>query len=91
MTGAQGRVLRRIPRGHYAELMLETAIGTLRAFVSNHEPVSDTVTFRFQRVLVYEEQQLLASRRYEANRDEANGDEANGEKASRDDSRVVND
>jgi putative spermidine/putrescine transport system ATP-binding protein len=91
MTGAQGRVLRRIPRGHYAELMLETAIGTLRAFVSNHEPVSDTVTFRFQRVLVYEEQQLLASRRAEANRDEANGAAANGDKASRDDCRVVND
>lgn len=59
--GAPGRVVRRVPRGHYAELMLETAVGTLRAFVPNHTPVSDTVTFRFQRVLVYREQHLVAS------------------------------
>jgi ABC-type Fe3+/spermidine/putrescine transport system ATPase subunit len=60
-TGAHGRVVRRIPKGHYAELILETGVGLLRAFVSNHTQVSETVTFRFKRVLVYREQRLIRS------------------------------
>lgn len=58
-SGATGRIIRRIPRGHYAEWILDTGVGTLRAFVANHIPVSDTVTFRFLRVLVYQDQRLV--------------------------------
>lgn len=61
-TGAEGRIVRRIPRGHYAELILETGVGLLRAFVSNNIPLSEMVTFRFQRVLVYRNQKLLTSK-----------------------------
>lgn len=60
-AGATGRIIRRIPRGHYTELVLETGLGVLRAFVSNHVQVSETVIFRFQRVLVYREKQLVTT------------------------------
>lgn len=65
-AGAPGRVVRRVPRGHYAEWVLETALGPLRAFVPNHVPAREHVTFRFQRVLVYEQNQLRTRTRTSA-------------------------
>lgn len=54
-----GAIKRRIPRGHYAELILETAMGEMRAFVPNGYSVSDTTGFSFRRVLVYSDSKLL--------------------------------
>ncbi len=52
-------IKRRIPRGHYAELILETAMGEMRAFVPNEYPASETTGFSFRRVLVYKNGQLI--------------------------------
>lgn len=56
--GAEAAVVRRVPRGHYAELLLETPYGELRAFVGHQVSVGEHVTYRFDRVLVYENDRL---------------------------------
>lgn len=57
--GATARVLRRLPRGHYAEIVLETSLGTLRAFVPNQLSIGEIVKFRFGRALVYQGGRLV--------------------------------
>ena len=44
-----GQVLRRIPRGHYDELVLATAFGELKAFIGSTESVGDSVRYAFKR------------------------------------------
>lgn len=50
----QAAALRRIPRGHYAEIILSSKFGQIRAFVPNGQPISDSVSFYFRRVLVFD-------------------------------------
>jgi len=46
-------VLRRVPRGHYDEVILSTAFGELRAFVASSFSVGTQVQYAFERVLLY--------------------------------------
>ena len=51
--GVPAHVSQRILRGHYQELVLDTPIGKLRAFVSNDVVIDQQVNFTFQRVAIY--------------------------------------
>src|SRR6185437_11764765 len=51
--GAEARVVREVPRGHYKELVLQAGSNDVRAFVSPDLPVADTVRFTFNRALLY--------------------------------------
>src|SRR5205823_6870385 len=51
--GALARLIQRIPRGHYQELVLAAPFGNIRAFVSNDIEPGEQVKFVFQRALVY--------------------------------------
>lgn len=57
--GALATVLRRVPRGHYDELVLKTGYGELRAFVPSALSVGDAVRYQFDRVLYYQNDTLM--------------------------------
>jgi ABC-type Fe3+/spermidine/putrescine transport system ATPase subunit len=53
-AGVPARISQKIPRGHYQELVLDTPIGNLRAFVSNDVELDQQINFIFQRVSIYQ-------------------------------------
>jgi putative spermidine/putrescine transport system ATP-binding protein len=57
--GLPARVVQRIARGHYQELVLTAAIGKVRAFVPNSSPQTEQVYLTFQRALVYVDGRLV--------------------------------
>lgn len=64
--GVPAVIARKVPRGHYQELVLQTPFGDLRAFVANDPFVatttlSDSVKVSFARVSVYQEGRLVES------------------------------
>lgn len=61
-------IKRRIPRGHYAEWVMEAPMGEMRAFVPNGYPVSDSTGFSFRRALVYHKGQLIETYGSDASR-----------------------
>jgi ABC-type Fe3+/spermidine/putrescine transport system ATPase subunit len=56
--GVAARVVQRILRGHYQELVLSTAVGNVRAFAANNIVVGEQVQFTFQRALLYQDGKL---------------------------------
>ena len=59
--GADARVLREVPRGHYKELVLDLGGDQVRAFVSVDHPDVEQTRVRFGRVLMYQEGVLRRS------------------------------
>ena len=59
-SGVPARVVRRITRGHYVELTLESAVGQLRAFAPSHQALAGDLRFVFDRALVFEGGRLVA-------------------------------
>ncbi|HEY4386766.1 MAG TPA: ABC transporter ATP-binding protein [Ktedonobacteraceae bacterium] len=57
--GVPARVIQRIPRGHYQELVLSAQPGNVRAFVSNDVRMGEQVQFLFQRALLYHDGKLV--------------------------------
>lgn len=57
--GAPARLLQRIARGHYQELILSAPFGKLRVFAPNDREVGDQVQFVFQRALLYHDGKLV--------------------------------
>jgi len=51
--GAEARVLREIPRGHYKELVMQLGEGEVRAFVAPEVETSERQRVRFGRAVVY--------------------------------------
>jgi putative spermidine/putrescine transport system ATP-binding protein len=58
--GAPARLIQRITRGHYQELVLAAPFGNIRAFVSNDIEPGEQVQFVFQRALVYHNGKLAS-------------------------------
>jgi putative spermidine/putrescine transport system ATP-binding protein len=58
--GATARLIQRITRGHYQELILAAPFGNIRAFVSNDMEPGEQVRFVFQRALVYQNGKLAS-------------------------------
>jgi putative spermidine/putrescine transport system ATP-binding protein len=58
--GAPARLIQRITRGHYQELLLAAPFGNIRAFVSNDIEPGEQVQFVLQRALVYHNGKLAS-------------------------------
>lgn len=56
--GVPARVTRRVPRGHYVELVLENRSGSLRAFAPSSAQISENVHYVFDSALVYDQGKL---------------------------------
>jgi putative spermidine/putrescine transport system ATP-binding protein len=59
--GAEARVIREVPRGHYKELALQLGDHEVRSFVGAEVPTAERVRVRFGRVLVYRDEVLHRS------------------------------
>lgn len=51
--GAEGRLVRRVPRGHFDEAVVEVGSSRLRAYLQPTAPTGERVRVRFGRILVY--------------------------------------
>jgi len=60
--GADARVVREVPRGHYKELVLQVGSAELRAFVPTESATGSHVRVRFARALLYRDGALQRSR-----------------------------
>jgi ABC-type Fe3+/spermidine/putrescine transport system ATPase subunit len=52
-VGPTGTVVRRIPRGHYDEVVLQATFGEVRSFVPSGLQLEGEVHFTFERALIY--------------------------------------
>jgi ABC-type Fe3+/spermidine/putrescine transport system ATPase subunit len=59
--GAEARVLREVPRGHYKELALQLGEQEVRSFVGTDLPAHERVRVRFARAVVYRDEALHRS------------------------------
>ena len=57
---APGRLTRRITRGHFDEVLLDSAVGELRAYIEPGLSLPDEVEVRAAEVLAYRDGQLIA-------------------------------
>ncbi|HLI02186.1 MAG TPA: ABC transporter ATP-binding protein [Acidimicrobiales bacterium] len=59
----EGTVVRRLPRGHFDEVLLDTPLGTLRAYVGAGTEPADAVPVAFGRTLLYRDGRLVGTAR----------------------------
>jgi putative spermidine/putrescine transport system ATP-binding protein len=59
-NGVPARIMQRIPRGHYQELVLTADFGNIRAFAPNDITLGEQIRFTLQRALIYSHGKLVA-------------------------------